>query len=101
MNREKEEVLDELYEILSDGDIDRIEKRAGTSMENIYFEPDETENYYNQHLDFDGEVPINMFIKDEKGTKKKIGTVFYKIKQKNYSFSDLTESMDVDKIKFK
>lgn len=101
MNREKEEVLDELYEMLSDGDIDEIEKIAKTTIDNIYFEPDETKNKYNQYIDFDENVPINIFVKDEKEKKKKIGTIFYTIKQKNYSFSDLVESIDVDKIKFK
>ena len=100
MNKEKNEVIDYLYGLLTDKQIEEIEDKAKTTIDNIELEVDETHNKYEQYEDFDGKIPINIIVKDEKGKRKKIGTIYYYIEFKGFTFDDLVEESHVEKINF-
>lgn len=96
MNDEQGEMLDYLIQLIDYDEINKIEKKAGTDFDNIELEFNESKQKYRKESDFQGEIPVNMLVKGKKGKKKKIGTLYFYIEQKNPNFDDVIENSSFD-----
>lgn len=110
MNDEQGEMLDYLIQLIDYDEINKIEKKAGTDFDNIELEFNESKQKYRKESDFQGEIPVNMFVRDKAGKKRNIGTLYFHIEQKNpnfdnviegSSFDDRVEESYLDKVEFK